>query len=107
MPSRRAFHMDQPINGGRCPPYIGLGLEVDRRGQGIHWVDLDENIRVEGLLAGPPPGESQNSLKMSLRGIEWVKFIGESSRMGSRQGIQQFLHLKQVDQVDVVLLRRP
>jgi len=49
------------------------------------------------------PGERKNG----LRGIEWVKFIGESSRMGSRQGFQQFLHLKQVDQVDVVLLRRP
>jgi len=33
------------------------------RGQGIHWDDLDEDISVEGLLAGKPSGESQASLK--------------------------------------------
>lgn len=32
------------------------------RGLGIHWVDLDEDISVEGLLAGKPSGESQASL---------------------------------------------
>jgi len=31
------------------------------RGLGIHWVDLDEDINVEGLLAGKPSGESQAS----------------------------------------------
>ncbi|MSQ20101.1 MAG: DUF2442 domain-containing protein [Betaproteobacteria bacterium] len=31
------------------------------RGQGIHWPDLDEDISVEGLLAGKPSGESQAS----------------------------------------------
>ena len=32
-------------------------------GQGIHWPDLDEDISVEGLLAGRASGESQRSLK--------------------------------------------
>lgn len=32
------------------------------RGLGIHWIDLDEDISVEGLLAGKPSGESQASL---------------------------------------------
>src|SRR3990172_2158990 len=31
------------------------------RGLGIHWEDLDEDISVEGLLAGKPSGESQAS----------------------------------------------
>ena len=35
-------------------------------GQGIHWPDLDEDISVEGLLAGSPSGESQESLKRWL-----------------------------------------
>jgi len=30
---------------------------------GIHWPDLDEDISVEGLLAGRSSGESQASLK--------------------------------------------
>lgn len=36
------------------------------RGEGIHWPDLDEDISVEGLLAGRPSGESQRSLKRWL-----------------------------------------
>ena len=36
------------------------------RGVGIHWPDLDEDISVEGLLAGRPSGESQRSLKRWL-----------------------------------------
>ncbi len=35
-------------------------------GQGIHWTDLDEDISVEGLLAGRQSGESQKSLKQWL-----------------------------------------
>ena len=37
------------------------------RGQGIHWADIDEDISVEGLLAGKPSGESQESFKKWLR----------------------------------------
>ena len=35
-------------------------------GHGIHWEDLDEDISVEGLLAGKPSGESQSSFKSWL-----------------------------------------
>src|SRR5688572_12974655 len=35
-------------------------------GQGIHWPELDEDISVEGLLAGKASGESQTSLKKWL-----------------------------------------
>ena len=37
------------------------------RGRGIHWDDLDEDIGVEGLLAGRASGESQESLTRWLR----------------------------------------
>lgn len=33
------------------------------RGHGVHWEDIDEDISVEGLLAGRPSGESQRSFK--------------------------------------------
>ncbi len=36
------------------------------KGQGIHWEDIDEDISVEGLLAGRPSGESQESFKTWL-----------------------------------------
>lgn len=35
-------------------------------GQGIHWEDIDEDISVEGLLAGRPSGESQGSFQKWL-----------------------------------------
>ncbi len=35
-------------------------------GQGIHWEDIDEDVSVEGLLAGKTSGESQSSLKKWL-----------------------------------------
>ena len=37
------------------------------RGEGIHWPDLDEDISVEGLLAGRPSGESQASFARWLQ----------------------------------------
>lgn len=36
------------------------------RGQGIHWEDLDEDISVEGIIAGNPSGESQSSFEKWL-----------------------------------------
>ena len=36
------------------------------KGHGIHWKELDEDISVEGLLAGKPSGESQTSFKKWL-----------------------------------------
>ncbi len=38
------------------------------KGHGVHWDDLDEDISVEGLLAGKPSGESQTSFKNWLQG---------------------------------------
>jgi len=38
------------------------------KGQGIHWEDLDEDISVEGLLAGKPSGKSQSSFQKWLAG---------------------------------------
>ena len=38
------------------------------KGHGIHWEDLDEDISIEGLLAGRPSGESQASFKKWLEG---------------------------------------
>jgi len=40
------------------------------QGEGIHWPDLDEDISVEGLLAGSRSGESQASFArwLSARG---------------------------------------
>jgi hypothetical protein len=35
-------------------------------GQGVHWEDIDEDISVEGLLAGKPSGESQTSFEKWL-----------------------------------------
>ncbi|MCY3799974.1 MAG: DUF2442 domain-containing protein [Chloroflexi bacterium] len=36
------------------------------KGQGIRWPDLDEDLSVEGLIAGRPSGESQRSFKRWL-----------------------------------------
>lgn len=33
------------------------------KGHGIHWEDIDEDISIEGLLAGNPSNESQSSFK--------------------------------------------
>lgn len=38
------------------------------KGQGIHWEDIDEDISVEGLLAGRHSGESHTSFKRWLEG---------------------------------------
>jgi len=36
------------------------------KGHGIHWEDIDEDINVNGLLAGKPSGGSQVSFKKWL-----------------------------------------
>jgi len=36
------------------------------KGEGIHWEDLNEDISIEGLLAGHASGESQASFKKWL-----------------------------------------
>ena len=35
-------------------------------GEGIHWPELDEDISVEGIVAGRPSGESAHSLQRWL-----------------------------------------
>ena len=47
-------------------PAERLNWQLIGVGQGIHWPDLDEDISVEGLLAGRPSRESQESLKRWL-----------------------------------------
>ena len=49
-------------------PRLAHATEAERANSkltsdGIHWPDLDEDISVEGLLAGRASGESQASLK--------------------------------------------
>ena len=44
------------------------------RGRGIHWEDLDEDISVEGLLAGNRSGESTASLTSWLTARHQLKF---------------------------------
>lgn len=58
-------------------PRLAYGTPTQRskwrligRGVGIHWPELDEDISVEGLLAGQPSGESQGSLQ------KWLKARG-------------------------------
>ena len=51
----------------------GSPAERDRwrligRGEGVHWPDLDEDLSVEGLLAGRASAESQQSLQRWLAG---------------------------------------
>lgn len=43
------------------------GWRLVGKGQGIHWEKLDEDISVEGLLAGRPSCESQNSFRKWLQ----------------------------------------
>lgn len=40
--------------------------ELIGAGEGIHWPDLDEDLSVEGLLAGRPSGEGRESFKRWL-----------------------------------------
>jgi len=54
-------------------PRLAHGADSERahwrfigEGEGIHWPDLDEDISVEGLLAGRRSGETQASLRRWL-----------------------------------------
>lgn len=54
-------------------PRLVHGTKAERQqwrliggGEGIHWDNLDEDISVEGLLAGRASGESEKSLKRWL-----------------------------------------
>ena len=41
--------------------------ELIGEGEGIHWPDLDEDVSVEGIIAGRHSGESQRSLDRWLK----------------------------------------
>jgi hypothetical protein len=43
-------------------PEERAGWRLIGRGEGIHWPLLDEDLSIEGLIAGRPSGESQASL---------------------------------------------
>ena len=49
------------------------------RGRGIHWEDIDEDVSIEGLLAGRPSGESQSSFK------KWLDRRSSRLRRASRR----------------------
>jgi hypothetical protein len=44
--------------------------ELIGRGDGIHWPDLDEDISVEGLLAGRSSSERPESIARWLKALE-------------------------------------
>ncbi len=48
------------------------------KGEGIQWQDIDEDINIEGLLAGKPSGESQVSFKKWLYHRQARPTIGSS-----------------------------
>jgi hypothetical protein len=55
-------------------PRLAYGTPAERArwrfigdGEGIHWPDLDEDLSVEGLLAGRRSGETQASLQRWLQ----------------------------------------
>src|SRR3990170_8748167 len=54
-------------------PRLAHGTQAERanwrligEGEGLHWPELDEDISVEGLLAGRRSGETQASLRRWL-----------------------------------------
>lgn len=62
-------------------PRLAYGSAKERKrwrlianGEGIHWPDLDEDLNVEGLLAGRPSGESQRSFQ------RWLESRGASGK---------------------------
>lgn len=74
-------------------PRLAHATALERRqwrlvahGRGIHWASLDEDISVEGLLAGRPSGESQASLRRWLDARSAVPSgrASAASRSGSR-----------------------
>ena len=66
--------------------------ELIADGDGIHWPDLDEDISVEGLLAGRPSGEGAESFRRWLEAKRAGRpltldalFPGEREQQQSRQ----------------------
>lgn len=55
------------------------------RGRGIHWDKLDEDISINGLLAGKPSGESQDSFKKWLASRQGNRSRRTASRSSARR----------------------
>lgn len=53
------------------------------RGRGIHWDRLDEDISIDGLLAGKPSGESQASFQKWLT----ARRNGKTKRTSTRKSV--------------------
>jgi hypothetical protein len=51
-------------------PLTNTNWRLIGRGEGIHWVDLDEEISVESLLAGRASSESQSSLSSGCKVVD-------------------------------------
>ncbi|MYC21125.1 MAG: DUF2442 domain-containing protein [Caldilineaceae bacterium SB0662_bin_25] len=49
------------------------GWELRGGGQRVHWPDLDEEISIEGMLAGQPVGENRRLFSDWLEAIKAVK----------------------------------
>lgn len=45
-------------------------LQIIGSGSGLHWEDIDEDISIEGIIAGHRSQESQTSLAKWLKGRE-------------------------------------
>jgi len=52
------------------------------RGRGIHWDQLDEDIGIDGLLAGRPSGESQASFQKWLASRQTPRTKRPTTRRG-------------------------
>jgi len=59
------------------------------KGRGIHWEAIDEDISVEGLLAGRPSGESQASFKKWLASRPPRLTLMRPPRVKRRRGAQR------------------
>lgn len=62
-------------------PEVRAEWRLIGKGSGIHWEALDEDISIEGLLAGLPSGESQESLRKWLSARE-KRITSRSKRRG-------------------------
>ncbi len=62
------------LHGGT--PTERENFELIGDGEGIHWPDLDEDISVEGIIAGRRSAESADSLR------KWLQRRGISNQSG-------------------------
>lgn len=58
-----------------CVEFLDTERWSEFQGYAIEWIDLDEHIGVEGLLAGRQSGESHHSFE------RWLATRGTSSRL--------------------------